>query len=415
MIDHSKMKVQNVDPERLKSQYDFVTEYKPNTDEVTGKYIYKLHNSTVTIYPSGTILFTGSLHKLYNSIYNPHFDTYYKSVFSYNGYNANNYTLREIEKTIDFITTFFDCNAEDLILQNLETGFNITTPFNPALFINGLLYHNGKTPNIEFQGNKKEFEHSNYSIKIYNKGQQFLLPYNILRIEIKYKKSKEFKSFGIETLSDINSNSLQNAFNAILKRLNEIIYFDCTINSNTLKGLNKNKLEQYKQLNYWNDEIDKNQRLRQKNNLQDIIDAYSENLREQIRHLLFDVFKKCILTSQYYKWHQFKECIPIHTFNIEGISPKICRLTREDILMQKPNSMNISNTGFKAMKKNNPERFNWYVKNLLTGNENKFEKDIYSKLSKQVRNKFNTLKYKQNRIYNPNTGQINLLDEFKLK
>tara|TARA_R110002110_G_scaffold199752_5_gene410528 strand:+ start:1784 stop:3370 length:1587 start_codon:yes stop_codon:yes gene_type:complete len=81
--------------------------------------------------------------------------------------------------------------------------------------------------------------------------------------------------------------------------------------------------------------------------------------------------------------------------------PRICPVTREDISMQKDGSYLLSNTGFKHLEKSHPIKFKILEKKLLTGHENKFETDLYSKLAKQIRN----------RHYNnpPNPQQLKLL------
>jgi hypothetical protein len=66
---------------------------------------------------------------------------------------------------------------------------------------------------------------------------------------------------------------------------------------------------------------------------------------------------------------------------------KECLLTGLDIAMQRADSKYLSNTGLKFLEINNLPTFLILKKSLLTGHVNKFEKDIYSKMSKQIRNR----------------------------
>jgi hypothetical protein len=416
MIDYCKIQILNVDLNWIKNRYDFLTEFKPNTSEVSEKYTYKLHYSTITIYPSNIILFRGSLHKLYNSIYNSNIDEKQKTkVNRYNGYNANIYTLNNIYSTITYLTKFFNCNPEDLQFQNLEIGFNLNVSFHPNLFLKGLVSHKCKSPNINFNGGAIEFKHNNYLIKIYNKGEQYKLPQNILRVELKYKKSKELKPFGIKTMANINPNSLQLAYNAIQKRLNEIIYFDYTINLKTIKKLNRIKLERYKQPYYWNKELNKTERQRQKNNLQKLINVHSSNLKEQVKQILKKEFQKCILITQYNKVSLNPKCILIHSLNTERKSFKTCKLTGVDISMQKPNSFLLSHTGLYYYHKHDYKTYLLLKKKYLTLKWANSNKQIQIKeMAHNIRNYMNNKRIKQQKIYNNSNNQINLLDEFNL-
>ena len=67
---------------------------------------------------------------------------------------------------------------------------------------------------------------------------------------------------------------------------------------------------------------------------------------------------------------------------------RICPITNLDISMQKRGSNLLSNTGLKYYEKKEPETFKRIATALLTGRYNEFEKSIYSKISKQIRNRY---------------------------
>jgi hypothetical protein len=67
---------------------------------------------------------------------------------------------------------------------------------------------------------------------------------------------------------------------------------------------------------------------------------------------------------------------------------RICLVTKVDISMQKRNSRLLSHRGLKHLEKINNNYFKRLKKILLTGEPNKYEKNIYSKIAKQIRNKY---------------------------
>ena len=98
--------------------------------------------------------------------------------------------------------------------------------------------HEGK-PFIPMpQGIGKSCEHSQYFIKIYNKGAQFNLPENILRIENRVRTMDYLHSKGIyiRSLADLlNVHNLKLLGNNLLSRFNEILFFDSTIEIENLR------------------------------------------------------------------------------------------------------------------------------------------------------------------------------------
>lgn len=165
-------------------------------------------NSNVSIYPlKGTV---GSL------AYVVHSQTAYieNSIHKYHNhlltgeqFNHNDFSYCNLVQTLDELTNVFpDYDFNDTKVTSLEFGFNIKLDRSVKDVIekNILLYK--FKPHYMFEDKKgfvlKKFKSGNYTFKIYDKGRQNKLDYELMRIEIKYD-SKQLKKFGVLTFCDL--------------------------------------------------------------------------------------------------------------------------------------------------------------------------------------------------------------------
>ena len=117
-------------------------------------------------------------------------------------------------------------------ITNLEFGFNITVNKSPKVLIDKhiLMYdlkdHNRKH-NYRGKGSYKEFEKTDYSIKIYDKGKQYsILSENLLRIELKIIGSRYLNKMGISNLNQLGEYAFRSLFGAFLNHFNKIMIVD---------------------------------------------------------------------------------------------------------------------------------------------------------------------------------------------
>jgi len=253
-------------------------EINTSTGEYKNYQIADYHYCKIKVYDSGRILFTGSIHKMYNSINNIDAPSNGDK-----GFNGNDFNLVHILKMRTLLCDLFNCNPKQMIFENLEIGLNILVNFMVQMFINNLLYHNGKKFEYRYLDHYAQVLHNNYRLKIYNKGHQYGMQNKTLRIEVSAKKMIEFSSTGIRTFADVNESSLQLAYNHLLKRFDEVFYYDYTINKRGLKRHLKDKVKDYKNPRYWINNLSSNHRHRDKLKLQSIISQSSENIKEQIK------------------------------------------------------------------------------------------------------------------------------------
>jgi hypothetical protein len=307
MIDYVKLLVVDIDIIKLlnSKKLDFKTDLSTSTGFIRDKVrIAKIHHCSIEVHRSGTILFKGSIHKMYNSIKGV------EALKSEKGFNGNDFSFQEIKYVRSYLCEIFNCVQKNMIFQNVEFGVNIQISFDPRLFIKGLLFHKGKRFEFQYNENFAQVKHSRFLIKVYNKSKQYSMSGNTIRVEVKIIKSIELKSIEIISFADINDNTLQKAVALLLKRFDEIIYYDYTIIKNNLKPLHKNLIKLFKNSLYWVDELKSNHRDRPLKILKEIIENHSKNIKNIIR---LELLKKCVTIN---RQKNEKNCVIINHSSI---------------------------------------------------------------------------------------------------
>lgn len=301
VIDYLKIAIRNADINYLKA-HDFLN-FNRVVSETTGEYqkyvVAKHHFCKIKMYDSGFVQFSGSIHKMWNAIQGikaPNYDKLTKrQKISYKGYNGNQFTINDIIEARNYLQFILCCKPHEMILQNIEFGVNTTLDFHPNQFIKGLLYHNGTMFENKFKRHFAHVLHDRYILKLYNKSSQYGMPTHSLRVELHYKKMEDLKACGIKTFADINTSTLHKAKDLLLKRFDEVVYFDKTIDKNSLTKHEKGLIQKYTNRVYWIDDLKPNHRHREKKKLTQMIQNKSKNLKQHIRE---DIIRKCVTINQ---------------------------------------------------------------------------------------------------------------------
>nr|DAD68953.1 MAG TPA: hypothetical protein [Siphoviridae sp. ctOsn3] len=249
------------------------------TGEVKEAYLYK--NMSITPTGAGFIL-AGSLHK-YRSIIKGIATC--EQIDKHQGYNGDLFTLQDITEIIAHLCGVLDISPHVCTLQNIEIGVNNVVTFAPFDFLKGVLYHrNDYSPTIKHGGNYIQFEHNEYYIKLYNKGRQYELPNNVIRVEIKVMKMRKLIEAGINisTLADINESTLKQAFDLLYNEFNEVIYYDYSLKTDGLTEAKQRKVLEYQNRTFW-EGLTKKERYRERDRLSSLIDKHSDNYKGQIQ------------------------------------------------------------------------------------------------------------------------------------
>ncbi len=291
-VDYIKAQLKNVNTDTLINNPKFKKTFESYIDEDTGeisRMILKYLNLTVIIFRNERVLLTGSLHYYHN-----------KGLHNYNDFN-----FLDVQKTIYQISNLLDVTISNVILLNIEFGVNLTPHFNPNYIIHNLQLHRGKEFLKPYDFNYKATKHQRFWIKVYNKGEHFKRPNNILRIELKYKKMIDLNKLGLYTFEDLINPSIYNKLLELLvSKWSESIVYDYSIKTIGLKPLEKTKLLQYQNINYWLN-LSNQERQRQKTKLRDLSKNFGSNIQQEVKTMILlkwsSLFEKCILNNQSYK------------------------------------------------------------------------------------------------------------------
>ena len=147
------------------------------------------------------------------------------------GENHSDFKYSEIIQTINMLQNVI-LDFEKTRITNLEFGLNINVPIPAEQIImeNVLMHKYGTHNNLrEYNGKGclKQFDHSNYVIKIYDKAKQYKLKDNLLRFEIRFTKSKllnQLEVFNINSLK--NKQVLEKLMTYLLNRFDELQIVD---------------------------------------------------------------------------------------------------------------------------------------------------------------------------------------------
>lgn len=301
MIDFVKIHFDNIDFIKLEKSkvLDFKSEISNSTGEIKESILTaNYHFCKITINKSNPqnphVTFSGSLHKMWNDL-NGIIAPNWQGQNQYNGYNGNQFSLKDIFEIRYHLQDLFQCKSSQMVFQNIEFGVNTELVFKPQLYLKGLLYHKSIPFEFNHCDNNAQSKHQSFIFKIYNKSYQYKIENNVLRVELKFIKMIGLKGLLIRTFQDITIQSLENVTAMLLNRFDEVMHYDYTINKNKLSKHQILALSNYSNPRYWLNDLKPNHRDRHKKCLGKITASHSDNLQKQIRE---EIQKKCITINR---------------------------------------------------------------------------------------------------------------------
>lgn len=224
MIDGIKaILTDNLDQVRNNPLLDFVVPVSLKDGDIkTNKYPVANYRGLQFIDRVNNIELKGSIHKFSNQ----------------GEHNYNDFGLNEINETVYQLANILKIVTNKTKLTNLEVGVNLELDYDPNKFLNSLIIHRGKRFNYRERWNMfyKECIHQQFYIKIYNKGAQYSLVKNVLRVEVKYIKMERINGLGIRHISDLTDKTkLLKLRDELFRVFNEILIGDFSVST---EGLN---------------------------------------------------------------------------------------------------------------------------------------------------------------------------------
>ena len=227
-IDFIKGEIINYDTDIILNKLNFVENINRDTGEIETptdkngierkeKRTAKYKNLIFSYYvESKRLIILGSLHTLWND----------------GKHNYNDFHLNAFNDVLNHLKSEFSIDAYQIKLLQLEWGYNIKPPMETNKIITGCMFHKWKPFDSKISSNKGKYyqaEHTkNYLIKIYNKGQQFKLKDEVLRIE---RKQLNYLAYALkneigQTLGDLINSDFKGLHDTLVKNWNEILFFD---------------------------------------------------------------------------------------------------------------------------------------------------------------------------------------------
>lgn len=423
MIDFIKMNISYILESDLLNNplIDWKRKFNISTGEleypITGKY----YNMDIIINPKRKEM-SGSLHKLTNEIKK--------------GQNQNydDFNFDDLKETINHIKDVFNFNLDKTIIENLECGLNINTHHKPeTILYKNLIVWSDMEPskNKTFDGKGKyiEFEKSQYSVKIYDKGKQSHRTEHILRFEYKSIKNEYIKKIGIRTFNDLlDKAKIQLVLNHLYESFDMSIIVD-DLNPETIrnprdrqifvKGINPKSWSTFD-----NDSKGRKSKERFKKALNEILEKYNLNtikkeieseLREKGEYLLKchkmtdiqqtkDDLLEChtltnISTMSVHcsDWSENTEMSQIDTY-IYGqfVTSCKCIITGIDISHQTTNRKYLLESSIKEMRETSPETFMKLEREYRPQKKNIISYvDVCKEIAHRIRRKYQTLQVKE--------------------
>ncbi|MET6991462.1 hypothetical protein [Sediminicola arcticus] len=359
---------------------------------------FKIYDAT-KLHPEGLVTLTGSLHKYFNR----------------GSQNYNDFTANDMRDVLKELKQKFNLDLENSIIQGIEIGLNITPTMPTTEILQNCLLHKTMPFDAQYFGGRGEYlqaSHSDYYIKLYNKGLQNIKRglikrgTEIMRFEIKYSKMRKVNAKGIFNLNDLIHFNMLEFKDDILKEWRNILFYDYTIEHKT------ENLKNYNNPNYWKGLLKRSSKSAFNNHrakLRGLIKNHSEDIQGKIGLLITEKIeelntKGCTNTPSMY---MVKMNTPL--YNKQCGRNRRCRVTGIDIRMQGERSFLLGPKGLRYYCKNEHRIFEQVKRKYLSKKwtNEPLEKQI-EELYHNIRNHYSNGKVKQARLYNHQ--QINFLE-----
>jgi len=223
-------------------EYEFVSSVKKSTGEELGYYIGKYKSLKLEV-NSHSVTISGSIHKFYNEVMGQGYQ------------NFDDFSYVKLEEAISIIQDELHVDLNDSRVQNLEFGVNIKIDRCPTNFLKeNLILMKYKEPKIEdfnYKGHFREFEFSQYYMKVYNKGAQYGIGDDVLRLEVKTKKSEIFNDYIVAVTDLLDKSNLLKLKSLLMRRVGELLICDTIVPEEVVDNRDLDKFNHYWNPKYW--------------------------------------------------------------------------------------------------------------------------------------------------------------------
>jgi hypothetical protein len=272
MIDYVKLKIPFRFAIALMERFEFIIEVNEQTGELGKIKRANWEGLEFKIIQDKHLYLSGSLHKSFQQ-----------------GRNCNDYSFSDLIATLQNLTFQTGIPLKELRIENIEIGLNLRNiPLPPDQLIKSFLAYKGTTfESMESKKRKVSLGRKcilqRFEIKIYNKGKQYKLNEEVLRIELKFKKMKDLNDGGLFNLSDLlaNVNILQYLKDKLLSTFSNIVTIDNRLKTARVTQKERTFIDLASNRDYWKGKIKKSNKVRFKAlHKRYIGQTYQDNLKD---------------------------------------------------------------------------------------------------------------------------------------
>jgi hypothetical protein len=253
MFDGLKLLCLNQDPARWLNAPELVgVGFSVLSDGQTGEVKEQkaeFNGLTFSVLPSvsgGSVcLLKGSLHKFWNG----------------KGSNADRFTLADFQAVVLNLQQRFGLDPQKAVVQNLEIGVNLSLPYSPQRAIKSAVtcrhrpfVHTQESDSRLSIGKVAVFDE--YKVKLYDKGRQERnAAAKLLRIEVKYNKTRPLRRYEIRTLADLtNPDKVAPLLAVLLDTISAIVFLDTAADFDRLSDREHADYRRFRDLHTWESE-----------------------------------------------------------------------------------------------------------------------------------------------------------------
>jgi hypothetical protein len=257
LIDFVKIQIPYYPREKLLNNrlLDFKSDYSLSTGELSEVKIMAEYKGMKFIsHKSNKLTIQGSIHKYYNFLQNVKAPNQLTPDRIKKGFNGNTFHLTQLRLAIDSLCNKLEIKPNKAMLRGFEYGLNIIIDYECDTFLNALIRHKilGFSIAKDYCQFYRQVKHQRFIIKCYDKQIQYGLDKPMIRFENKQMKMIDINNLPIKTLADLKENkNLDSLKLLLLKKWDEVILYDFTINKELLSKSQKLKNKDLSNPYYW--------------------------------------------------------------------------------------------------------------------------------------------------------------------
>jgi len=242
-------------------------------EDHSGQRTATVRNLEITLYESGLVEVTGSLHKYANDGH----------------HNHDQFTFERLCQTVREVSDLLHVPPDLLSLHNVEFGVNVALPMLPSQFLDSILNYRFKLPDVRTfsgRGHLKQWVHQNYIVKVYDKKRQYRLSANILRFEVKVMAMAHLECVEVRTMADLLDKGKLAVLGGLLSKTYDGLMIGEKLHTGQMTAPERRIYEKGMNPNFWRDLPNRKQRTYYRTKFEQLVSRHGGLMRETVGQLI---------------------------------------------------------------------------------------------------------------------------------